>query len=45
LLADCFYFTVGFVDGDDGGLIDDNTFAFGEDQGVGSAEVDQQRTS
>ena len=42
LFADGFHFTGVLVDGDDGGLVDDDALAGGEDQGVGGAEIDGQ---
>jgi hypothetical protein len=41
-LADCFHFAGVLVDGDDGGLVDDDAFAGREDEGVGCAQVDGQ---
>jgi hypothetical protein len=38
-LADGFHLSVVLVDGDDGGFIDDDAFAAGEDEGVRRAEV------
>ena len=40
--ADGFDFAGVLVDGDDGGLVDDDAFAGREDEGVGGAEVDGQ---
>jgi hypothetical protein len=41
-LADGYDFTVVLVDGDNGGLVDNDPLAFGEDQGVGRSQVDGQ---
>ena len=39
-LADRFHLPVGFVDGDDGGLVDHDALAFGINQRVGGAKID-----
>ena len=41
-LADGYDFAGGFIDGDDGRLIDDDAFAGGKDQRVGGAEINGQ---
>ena len=41
-LADRFHFAIGLIDGDDGGLVHHDAFAFGIDQRVGRAQVNGQ---
>ena len=41
-LADGYHLAVVLVDGDDGGLVDNDPLAFGEDQGVGRSQIDGQ---
>ncbi len=40
LFADSLHFSGVLVDGDDGWLVNDNPFAFGENESVGGSEID-----